>query len=94
MAPGEITMATEYSLVFTNEHADIDRVGRTHVTTGDWDWKLEGPQHERWATLDRAIAYLIEERDKSTDPVIKRNATKTIAILKRLQEGRGPVCAC
>jgi hypothetical protein len=92
--PEPITMAYEYPLVFTNEHVDINENGQTHVTTGDWQWKLEGPQRERWATLAPAIAYVRERRNQSTDPAIRRNANKTLAILKRLKDWRCPACAC
>jgi hypothetical protein len=57
------------------------------------EWKLEGPQRVRSATRLAAIKYVMEMRDKSTDPKIRKNADKTIEILKRL--GRhSPACAC
>ncbi|MGA9964280.1 MAG: hypothetical protein WBQ10_03665 [Terriglobales bacterium] len=74
----------DYSLVFTNKHIDIEEGGSTKEVLGTWEWKIEGPQSERWATVERAIIYVREMRDKSDDPAIKKNANKTIAILKRL----------
>jgi hypothetical protein len=36
----------------------------------------------RWTTVDAAIRYVTKMRDKSTNPVIKQNVERTIAILK------------
>jgi hypothetical protein len=72
-----------YSLVFTNRHVDIEEGGTTSEVLGTWEWKIEGPQSERWATVEKAIIYVTQMRDKSDDPVVKKNANRTIAILKR-----------
>ena len=58
------------------------------------EWKIEGPQSERWATVEKAIIYVKGMRDKSNDPTVKKNANKTIAILKRLQHPCGSGSAC
>jgi DUF1680 family protein len=47
-----------------------------------------------WTTVDRAFEYVAMTRDKTDDPVIKKNADKTIAALKRLRGDRGNACAC
>jgi hypothetical protein len=47
-------------------------------------WKIEGPLPEPLVTVDKAIRYLTELRDKSPDPVIKKNADHTLAKLKSL----------
>lgn len=52
------------------------------------DWKVEGP-HQRHATITWAIKYLETKRDKSRDPVIRKNANKTIDTLRRLNMSRG-----
>jgi hypothetical protein len=84
----------DYSLVFTNRHVDIEEGGTTREVLGTWEWKIEGPQSERWATVEKAIIYVTEMRDKSDDPTVKRNAKRTIAILKRLEHPCGPGSAC
>jgi hypothetical protein len=84
----------DYSLVFTNRHVDIEEGGTTREVLGTWEWKIEGPQSERWATVEKAIIYVMEMRDKSDDPTVKRNANRTIAILKRLEHPCGPGSAC
>jgi hypothetical protein len=84
----------DYSLVFTNRHIDIEEGGATREVLGTWGWKIEGPQSERWATVEKAIIYVREMRDKSDDPAVKKNANRTIAILKRLEHRCGSGSAC
>ena len=84
----------DYSLEFTNRHVEIEEGGSTSEVMGPWGWKIEGPQSERWATVEKAIIYVRKMRDKSDDPAIKKNANKTIAILKRLKAGCGSGSAC
>jgi hypothetical protein len=84
----------DYSLVFTNQHIDVGEGGSTGEVLGTWEWKIEGPQRERWATVEGAIIYVREMRNKSNDPKIKKNATKTLIILERLKHGCGCASAC
>jgi hypothetical protein len=58
------------------------------------EWKLEGPQHSRIASVAAVLKYVTEMRDKTTDLAIRKNANRTIEILKRLNRGRGTACAC
>ena len=84
-----------FRLVFTNEHKEIDANGESiREITGPWEWKIEQPRIARWATLDRAIEYVALMRDKTDDPIIKKNANKTITILKRLGKACGTASAC
>ncbi len=55
-------------------------------------WKLNGRLHQRMATREQALRYVTEMRDRTGDPAIKRNADKTIIILKRLQSPSGNAC--
>lgn len=57
------------------------------------DWKIEGLR-ERHATVKSAIKYVEAMRDKSHDPVIRKNANQTIASLRRLSSGCGTASAC
>jgi hypothetical protein len=57
--------------------------------TGASAWQIEGPQTEGppplpWTTVNTAIRYVLEMRDKATDPAIKKNADETLAKLKKL----------
>jgi hypothetical protein len=48
---------------------------------------------ERWTTINKALKYVAQMRDSSSDPVIKKNAEKTIKILEALK-GCGKNSAC
>ncbi len=93
----DVTMTVyKFDLVFTNKHTDMGADCKTTKTViGPWEWKLDYPQTDRVATVDRAIDYVAAMRDKSNDPVIKRNADRTIAALNRLSKRRcGSASAC
>lgn len=84
-----------FRLVRTNKHRDIGKNGETvKEVTGRWEWKIEGPQMARWATIERAAEYVKMMRDKTDDPSLRRNAEKTLAALKRLRPGCGNASAC
>jgi hypothetical protein len=84
-----------FHLVYTNKHRDIGEDGEIiREVTGPWEWKIEEPQSSRWTTLDRAIEYVALMRGKTDDPVIQRNADKTIATLRHLGTACGNVSAC
>lgn len=53
--------------------------------TGPKLWKIEGPLGYRWTTLNTAIRYVSEARDNSNDPVGKRNAEKTLDVLRKFK---------
>jgi hypothetical protein len=91
-----VTMTTYvFHLVYTNKHRDIGKNGETvREVTGPLEWKIEEPRMARWTTVNRAIEYLALMRDKTDDPVIKRNAVKTIATLKRMGKPCGNASAC
>jgi hypothetical protein len=96
-APPEprVTMTTfTFRLQFTNKHRDLDHSGRTiKETTGPWQWKVTGPLKERWTTINKALKYVAQMRDSSSDPVIKKNAEKTIKILEALKScGKNSAC--
>lgn len=92
----DVTMTVYvFHLVYTNKHRDIGKDGETiKEGIGPWEWKIDQPQIIRWATVDRAIEYLRMMCDTARDPLIKRNANKTIATLKRLQNTCGRATAC
>jgi hypothetical protein len=83
-----------FSLVYTNKHREIGKNGQIlREVIGPWEWKMQEPRMTRWTTVDQAIAYVALMRDKIDDPVIKKNADKTIAALKRLRPcGNASAC--
>jgi hypothetical protein len=58
------------------------------------EWKLEGPLLNRAANIPMAIKYITVMRDKSTDPVVRKNADRTINTLRRLSPACGTASAC
>ena len=91
-----VTMTTfVFQLVYTNKHREVGTKGETiREITGPWEWKIEQPRMARWSTLGRAIEYVTQMRDKTDDPIIKKNADKTIATLERLRNGCGNASTC
>ncbi len=72
-----------YMLVLTDRHWIIHgEHGELKEVTGVKEWRIKDFQPELLMTLDTAIRYITEMRDKSEDPVIKNNANSTIAILR------------
>jgi hypothetical protein len=64
-----------------------DATTSTDTTTRTVDspeWKLTGPLQRRVASVQQAITYVTRKRNEATDPVIRKNADKTIATLKAI----------
>lgn len=57
-------------------------------------WKIEGPYTKRYATVRRAIAYVIRMRDKSKNSTVRANAQRTIIVLEHLTRSCGRASAC
>jgi hypothetical protein len=52
--------------------------------TGPEEWQIREPPGLPWTTVNTAVRYVLERREKSNDPVIKKNADKTLAWLLKL----------
>jgi hypothetical protein len=74
-----------YDLVLTSTHWELGpgTEGLREVK-GTPEWRIETFEREPWVTLDVAIEYLTEMRDRSKSLVIKRNAEKSILMLRPL----------
>jgi hypothetical protein len=73
-----------FRLVRTEKYWQILTDGSEKEVSGTPEWRIEGSPTIRWASRDAVIRYVIAMRDKTADPAIKNNATRTLAILKRL----------
>lgn len=89
-----IMMGEIFSLVFIHQPSGTKGTGEAPKPAVLGEWKIDGPWRMRTATIPVAIRYVTEMRDHSNDPVIRRNADKTIAALKRLGHGCGSASAC
>jgi hypothetical protein len=88
--PRVVMTTYQFQLVLTNKHREIGLHGETlKEVTGPVEWKIQGPLKLRYSTVGRALVYLARMRDQSSSPAIKKNAEKTIRILKRLNYGCG-----
>lgn len=52
---------------------------------GELEWRIEGPVPEPVVTIDAAIRYVIEVRANTKDAVLRNNADRTLAALRRLR---------
>ena len=48
----------------------------------------------RWTTVERAVEYVSLMRDKTDSALVKKNADRTIATLKRMGKPCGTASAC
>jgi hypothetical protein len=48
---------------------------------GPMEWQIDGSPEQPWTTVNTAIRYVLEVRDKTNNPVIRRNADRTITEL-------------
>jgi len=89
---GEIMPADEpvecrtYDNLFLTHRSVIRRLPREEKKTGALRWRLGQVGLQR-ASVDAALRWVADVRDKSNDPLIKYNAGRTIAILKGLSAG-------
>ena len=61
--------------------------GKTLISkrpNGTRAWQIKGSQGRPFMTVNTAIRYVLEQRDKTHDGVIKKNADDTLHILRRL----------
>jgi hypothetical protein len=79
----------EYQLVVTPVYvaiygADGKTLIEKKVVPGEKAWVINGPPPRPWATVNATIRYVLLQRNKTTDPAIKKNADDTLAILLNL----------
>jgi len=61
--------------------------GKTLISnqpSGSRVWKIKGSQGRPFTTVNTAIRYVLAEREKTQDAVIRKNADETLRILMRL----------
>ena len=49
-------------------------------------WRIESPQGPPWTTVNTAIRYVLEAREKTQDPTVKKNGDQALAELLRFHE--------
>jgi hypothetical protein len=92
IAPGGCIMIMEsFSLVFVQQ-VRARRGAAGSQNSGEW--KIERAPQTRAAPVAVAIKYVEEMRAKTADPLIRRNAARTIAALKRFSTSCNSASAC
>jgi hypothetical protein len=76
-----------FTLLLSDKHWEIAADGAVKEFDGPFAWRIEETSFEPLITLDTAIRYVTERRAKTTDPVIKKNAARTLTILKTYKRG-------
>ena len=85
----------QFKLRFTDTYRLLDPNGKLlRETVGQREWKVAGPLSTRWATIDKALAYVVNARNSTDNPVMKKNAERTIRILRKLGAACGSASAC
>jgi hypothetical protein len=84
---GSIGMIETFNLVHQLSGVESDLKAGASPVTG---WKIDETLKSRSATIPMAIKYLERMRDQSTDPIIRRNAARTIRVLQHTTVN----CAC
>jgi hypothetical protein len=71
-------------LVLTGKHWEFAPDRRTLMeVSGAPEWRLEREGNYVYVTREIAIQYLSQIRDNTTDPIVKRNSERTLAILRQ-----------
>ena len=84
--PGGIKVREGYTLVLSNKYSLPGRGGKpAQEFVGPNRWKIAAFPTEKWFTVNTAIRYVTEMRDKTTDATIKQNASETLAKLRTLE---------
>lgn len=80
----QVKGAVVYKLVLVSKHWEFAPDHRTlaEVSTAP-QWRIQEADGAVWLTVDTAIRYLNQKRDNSTDPLIKKNAEQSLAMLRR-----------
>ena len=78
-----------FRLIRTGTHWEITPDGKSEKElNGPMEWRIEGSLTVRSTSREAAIHYLADKRDEIADPIVRKNADRTLAILKGLPAPR------
>jgi hypothetical protein len=82
---------SSFTLVFAPGHWETYRSDGTtlevsEVKASPSAWRIESPQGPPWTTVNTAIRYVLEAREKTQDPTVKKNADRTLTELLRFHQ--------
>jgi hypothetical protein len=78
-----LSLVPTYFTVFLTDGKKT--TGMQKKPTGEVAWQITDPRDFRWTTVNTAIRYVLEKRQKTKDPVIRANADKTVTVLLKYQ---------
>jgi hypothetical protein len=77
-----------FSLLLSDKHWQIATDGTVKELDGPFAWRIEDTSFQPLITLNTAIRYVRQVREKTTDPAVKRNAASTLSILEYYKQGK------
>ena len=77
-----------FSLLLSDKHWQIATNGTVKELDGPLAWRIEDTSFQPLITLNTAIRYVRQVRERTSDPVVKRNAASTLSILEYYKEGK------
>lgn len=75
-----------FSLLLSDNQWEVAKDGVVKQSEVPLAWRIEDTSFEPLITLDTAIRYVRQARERSADPAVNRNAAKTLGILGYYQE--------
>jgi len=79
-----------FTLVLSDRHWQVAPDGTVKQFDGPLGWRVEDTSFNPIVTLDTAIRYVAEERDKNVDSIVRKNAASALAILKSRKRSTPP----
>jgi len=79
-----VKVRSGFELILTDEPSQPTSIQAGPPQPVPTKWRIKGNPPEPHLTVETAIRYIAELRDKTVDPVIKKNATRALIRLKSL----------
>lgn len=84
-----------FTMLLSHKHWETGADGTVKELDGAFAWRVEDAHFTPLVTLDTAIRYVGQAREKTTDRVVKMNAARTLTILEYYRRGKPlPVNLC
>jgi hypothetical protein len=86
---GSYKTAMVFHLVFAPTHWTMFRSDGKEITgkderPGPMEWQIQEPAGLPWTTVNTAVRYVLEKREKAVDRAVRKNADETLSRLLKL----------
>jgi len=78
----------EFNLLLSGKQPALTQSGAGHQFERPLAWRIEDTSFEPLITLDTAMRYVRQIRNKSADPAVKANAARSLRILDYYKQGQ------